>query len=152
MVSFVSSQIKEEKEVEFISGGSAYSDHVAVKMYLSTPDSLNSSLTLFLPCKWNGNEFDPSSKEGYVLNKLHRMFSLKVYGNKDTSLNELKEAISRGARWFSYSSFYSRNDYLVSYSNKKAYMIAFGNTPTLTSTGTSYTFNKYKGEKEYVQV
>jgi len=117
-------------KIHLVSGGSAWSDHLAIDLFLKYGKK-GCQLTLHLPCAWNGNEFGKGSC-GRTLNLLHESFSAKT--NKRT-LNEIKKAIARGAKVIQYSSFYERN-IMVGKSN---YLIAF-TWNNLTSGGTKHTW------------
>ncbi len=123
------------------SGGSAWSDHVAVALFLAGKAR---NLLLELPCKWDKAKscFDCKSEEGQRLNQLHRSFS-RVRGVD--SLAEIQAAsklpgfmcqVRRG--------FLRRNDALA---KECMYLVALGwsETGKPESGGTLYTWNKFKG-------
>lgn len=128
--------------VRFLSsGGSAWSDHVAVALFL-TGKARN--LLLELPCKWDKTKscFDCQSEEGRRLNQLHRAFS-RVRGVD--SLAEIQAAMKRpGIMCQVHRGFHRRNDALA---KGCSYLIALGwsETDRPESGGTLYTWNKFKG-------
>ena len=98
-----------------VSGGAAWADHVAVKMFLNKEVP---RLKLFLPCPFlaEARQYDPTpltEKEvlekrstGEICNALHAKFSQKVgFG----SLNEILLAMQQGAEIITCKGFYPRN-------------------------------------------
>lgn len=140
--------IKEEfkldpSQVQLVSGGAAWSDHVAVWIYLDCPEF--TQLKLCLPCKWDANEkqFDATSKWGESSNSHHRMFSSE-------SMKEIDSAIQQGATVQVYDGFFKRNNVVA----KSEYMIAFGIEPgdQPPPGGTHYTWSRCQGHKQYVVI
>jgi len=86
-----------------VSGGAAWADHVAVKLFLNKEIP---KLKLFFPCQFLGGVvgFDPTPlneherQKGYstgeVANRYHAAFTRKVGFN---SLNDLEQAVQQGA-------------------------------------------------------
>ena len=96
--------------IQLVSGGSAWSDHLAVGGFLDYPEM---KLVLHLPCKWTGIQFlDSGSYDwrlnpGRSINNYHHTFSDKVEIN---SLGEIQQAISKGAIIHDeYKGFHDRN-------------------------------------------
>lgn len=129
-------------KIELISGGAAYCDHIAVKLFIKHPTS---KLTLHFPCKWdiNNKEFfdtkiiDWKTNPGGTANYYHKLFNKKCNLN---SFDDIELAIKLGAKIIdSYNGFHKRNIIV----GKCDYMIAFsfgkGNEPT--DGGTSYTWS-----------
>lgn len=83
--------------VELVSGGAAWSDHLAVQLFL---EGRVAGLKLFLPCDWAGNGFvdtgsaDWRTNPGKTSNYYHRQFS-RVCGFD--SLREIEQARQAGA-------------------------------------------------------
>ncbi len=123
------------------SGGSAWSDHVAVALFL-TGKARN--LLLELPCKWDKAKscFDSQSEEGRRLNQLHRAFS-RARGVD--SLAEIQTAMKLpGFLCHVHRGFHRRNDALA---KECSYLVALGwsESGVPESGGTLYTWNKFKG-------
>jgi hypothetical protein len=76
-----------------VSGGAAWSDHVAVDLYLSR---VVSGLTLYLPCGYDGSQYISNRirDTGSIANYYHGLFSQKMGKN---TLLELQEARDMGA-------------------------------------------------------
>ncbi len=132
-------------KIELISGGAAYCDHIAVKLFLKHP---NSKLTLHFPCKWNTTniEFfdtkvvDWKTNPGGTANYYHKLFNKKCNIN---SFEDINNAIDLGANIIdSYNGFHKRNiivgicDYMIAFS------FASGNEPS--DGGTLFTWNNSK--------
>lgn len=96
-----------------VSGGAAWSDHVAVALCLK----YKCLLDLHLPCQWTGSDFE-SNHCGRVANRLHRIFSSMT---KRDSLAELEACRMPGNSFRHYKGFYARNTAIA----KSDYMIAF---------------------------
>lgn len=93
-----------------VSGGSAWADHVAVKMFL---DKTVEHLRLFIPCDFDNGSFadnEESRKYNYpakTLNQLHTQFSRSTSIN---SLTEIQLAKGEGAEILPCKGgFYGRN-------------------------------------------
>eukprot|EP00735_Rhodelphis_limneticus_P008881 TRINITY_DN2350_c0_g1::TRINITY_DN2350_c0_g1_i1::g.20848::m.20848 TRINITY_DN2350_c0_g1::TRINITY_DN2350_c0_g1_i1::g.20848 ORF type:complete len:250 (-),score=11.29,sp/Q5UP22/YR261_MIMIV/30.50/7e-19 TRINITY_DN2350_c0_g1_i1:232-981(-) len=153
------SAIAPEEDVHLLSGGAAWSDHVAVQIFL---DNHAASLTLHLPTKWvqgssssathtpspsfsdNGSH-DWRVNPGRMSNQYHRKFSDAIRRN---SLLEIHRAIEKGAKHIdSYKGFHARNDAVAKNCDL---LIAFSwsieSKPA--DGGTSYTWNKCPLPKE----
>jgi hypothetical protein len=76
-----------------VSGGAALADHIIVSLFL---DGKIQSLTLYLPCEFNGKQFkDGGFKScGAIANYYHKKFSDKTGID---SLSEIAKAINIGA-------------------------------------------------------
>eukprot|EP01035_Chromulina_nebulosa_P018280 gene18280-23957_t len=86
----IQNQFKLEKSiVKLISGGSAWADHVAVRLYInSIMDESYNSLCLYLPCHINLDNIPycfENNKVGNRLNSLHSHFS------KVTGINSIQD-------------------------------------------------------------
>ena len=60
-------------EIELISGGAAWSDHLSVRAYL---DGFVGKLSLYLPCKWDfeKDQYMEKNNEGIMSNLYHKNF------------------------------------------------------------------------------
>lgn len=133
-------EINENSKLTFVSGGSSWSDHVAIRMYLKFFDS---KLILHLPCKFSDNLFDDNGlldwklNPGYRLNLYHETFTKKV--GYDT-LKELQFAAdSSGVKMHVHGGFFERNNEIAKVSN----LIAFSFSDDIPSSrGTLYTWKK----------
>lgn len=110
-------------QVTLVSGGSAWSDHVAVQLFLHNPLFASSKLLLFLPCKFIDGKFvDEQAWHhcGKTLNELHAQFSAKL---GHSTLQDIELAVKRGATLDSSGrGFFARNlkvgrsDYMIALS------------------------------------
>lgn len=139
--------------VTFVSGGSAWADHIAVKCFLNS--ALNdgySGLTLFLPCDFSliAKRFSEQPKQnnthnnespGRTLNILHSQFSSKT-GLK--SMDEITCAHALGAILDStHSGFHARNTQVA----KCDFMIAFTWGESVSEPKKGGTFDTWKMSK-----
>jgi hypothetical protein len=134
--------------IHLVSGGASYCDHIAVKLFLTYYDK-GCKLTLHLPCNfvddkyYDDGRYDWRVNPGKTANKYHQLFSQYMEYN---TLEEIQEAIDKGAEVKIYNGFHKRNIEI----GKSKYMVAFSfskdNKPT--DGGTKYTWNhaisKYK--------
>lgn len=99
-----------EKQIQLISGGAAWADHLAVSLFLT---GRYGGLKLYCPAPFENGQFKDTGvvdwirNPGGTLNYYHRLFSQKV---GVSTLSQIGEAVSRGAVIdFSCSSFHQRN-------------------------------------------
>ena len=131
-----------------VSGGAAWSDHVAVKLFLNKEVP---KLKLFFPCQYdaNANMFDPAplnaheAEKGYstgqTANRYHGRFS-RIVGF--SSLGEISLAIQQGAQIaVPRGGFYGRNA-MVAQSDIILAM-TFGDKEWLKDGGTAHTVLTY---------
>lgn len=127
----VLSDIKKHTDLEtleLVSGGSAWSDHIAVKLYL---DGVVNKLTLYFP-----TEFDTETamfkrdSPGRTLNALHT----------SATLRELADAVRKGATVEVYQGFAARNRAIVK-DIEVLLALSVGGTHSPTSSGTRMTWN-----------
>lgn len=137
-------------DIILVSGGAAWSDHVAVHLYLHRQQySLPiTQLRLYLPCA-----FDTSTKKyvdtgasdwrvnpGRISNTYHQQFSYAINTN---SLDELATAITT-AKVEVYNGFHQRNTYVA----RSEYVLAFTwGQHEPEDGGTKDTWNKAKHAK-----
>jgi hypothetical protein len=133
-------------EVCLVSGGAVWSDHVAVKLYLS---GRYGGLTLHLPCAFHtdSNQFEDNGSQvsrenpGRSANMYHRQFS-QVLG-MDT-LHEIAKSQAQGAELIKSKGFHERNAQVA----QSPYLIAFtwslGAQPT--NGGTFDTWTQYTSQ------
>jgi hypothetical protein len=123
--------------IELVSGGAAWADHLAVRIYLKDT-VLVESIHLYLPCVFYtySNVFN-NSKEGKTLNYYHSKFSSKVCDSGVDlfySRKQLSQVIEDKANYTLIPGFKNRNievgkvDVLVAYT--------FGKKVPLNNTGT----------------
>lgn len=112
----------EWKQTELVSGGAAWADHVAVKLYLNgdvknlvlhLPAEFDVSKKAFVPL--NDHYMDP----GNIANYYHGLFFKKT---KINSLDEISQAIKKGAKVVVTPGMIPRNKKVAQDSD---YMIAF---------------------------
>jgi hypothetical protein len=114
-----------------VSGGAAWSDHLAVRAYL---EGVVPNLVLFLPAEFNSanKAFVPNPKvqfnPGQTLNNYHRAFSRQTGLD---SLGEIAAALQKNSVVAEvHPGFHRRNSEVASFSN---YLVAytFGNQPSV---------------------
>ena len=129
-----------------VSGGAAFADHVAVKLFLNKEIP---RLKLFLPCPYltEARQYDPTpvvSKEqknwspGEIANAYHNKFTRKVGFN---SLTDILHAMEQGAEVHVAKGFYARNA-LVAQSDAILAM-TFGDHEWVKDGGTAHTVLTY---------
>lgn len=136
-------------EVELVSGGAAWADHLAVVLYLTY---YVKSLMMYLPAKWEEDAYhdtgvvDWRTNPGGTSNYYHRKFSEK-YG-KD-SLKEIQEAIDSGAEIDCTTlGFHNRNSQVAKVDHLIAYTWGTGDKPK--DGGTLNTWSKCKSKKVHI--
>lgn len=138
-------------EVELLSGGAAFADHVAVRKALEH----QVALTLFLPCAWDHERQayadtgvrDWRSNPGGTSNYYHRTFSRKCGGDADATLKELDAALQLPRTTLEFDDgFFARNNGIAQQSELLiAYTFGQGETPS--SGGTLRTWNACKAKR-----
>jgi len=106
--------------ITLISGGAAWSDHIAVSLFLMRERLLEerglsiTDLHIHLPCKWDDEKFFVGGKEWVqrTARYYHEQFSLKMTGGK--SKTATMEGLARARRegavfFFDLNGFHSRN-------------------------------------------
>lgn len=143
--------------VDLVSGGAAWSDHVAVRLYMRYKEE-GTNLTLYLPCPLDeiknpikfidNGYYDWKKNPGKSTNKYHGQFSFKIGSN---SIEEIKEASTMGAILnCDEIGFHARNkriaisDYLLAFTWKK------GDTPEIG--GTSHTWDLCLGKRLHISL
>ena len=125
-----------------VSGGAAWSDHCAVKLFL---DKKVPHLRLFLPCGFENGTFvdsgifNPSKNPGGTLNHYHRQFQMCAHIN---SLTQIHIARAEGAELIPVSGgFYGRNAMIA----KSDFLLAmtFGKEREVKNSGTAHTVECY---------
>lgn len=129
-----------------VSGGAAWSDHVAVSLFINKEVD---KLTLHLPSDFH-IEFH-GNKDANIANYYHKEFSRKMKGS---SLKGIGKAIDMGAEIHVHKGFFARNHFVA----KSPFLLAFTNgshsyepteedtmvkshTAGLKDGGTSHTWN-----------
>ncbi len=117
-----------ESQLILVSGGAAWSDHLAVTLFLQDIENENQrKLQLYLPCEWDSDKkqfidlgiFDPYKNSGGTSNYYHKLFTEKMGHN---TLEDLHLAIQKGANVKTEKGFYARNSLVA---NDVDYLIAF---------------------------
>src|SRR3990167_1052603 len=135
----------EKKEIILVSGGAAWSDHIAVKLFLTGDYG---GLVLHLPCEFKNGKFeDFSTNCAKSANYYHALFSQKCCFN---SLKELEQAIHKCAKIAIHKGFFARNTYIASSPYLLAFSTAPGNKPE--KGGTLDTWSKCKGIKTHLRI
>lgn len=123
-------------QVELVSGGAAWADHVAVRLFASKEFA---GLTLHLPTRWDPvtRRFTESNKTGQTANYYHRLFSDTLHID---SWAELQAAMTEGAKVLDhYDGFFDRNNGVTRVDYMMAFTLATGDAPPQRS-GTHYTW------------
>lgn len=142
------------RPVRLVSGGAAWSDHVAVRLYLSDEVAYE-ALTLHLPCPLlsgafldKGGAADWKSNPGRSSNRYHTEFSAAV---GRSSLAEIRAAVAKGATLKVHDGFFKRNSAVAAESDA---LIAFswsrGDRPD--DGGTKDTWDKAKCKKVHISL
>lgn len=138
-------------DVKLVSGGAAWADHVAVRLFSHSPYHYQ-SLVLHLPTRWNTatQRFSYHNKTGQAANYYHRLFSDALQGD---SWHELQQAMDLGAEVKDhYDGFYDRNEHVAQQSE---FLMAFtldpGSEPAPHS-GTRYTWSRCPGQRKHVSI
>jgi hypothetical protein len=125
-----------------VSGGAAWADHVAVKLFLNKKVP---HLKLFLPCEWDWGTFRDTGQEdwkinpGRTLNKYHKQFQMTSGIN---SLSDIQIAKGEGAELIpTRGGFHGRNAMVA----KSDFILActFGNKHEVKDGGTSHCVGCY---------
>lgn len=124
-----------------VSGGAAWADHVAAKLYL---DNKVPNLRLYLPCAFDGGSYYDNGKKGIenpggTCNYYHHKFRRLTNIN---SLTQLLIAKNRGAELINVEKgFYARNAMVA----KSDFLLAmtFGNGAEVKAGGTAHTVKCY---------
>jgi len=133
-----------DRNVHLISGGAAWSDHLAVTTFinsLANPSIPKCTLSLELPCVFINGTFD-RSETGRISNYYHKLFSFKSCRD---SLSEIQKVINLGPPdvYVNYGKgFFERNAVIANKSDK---LIAFtyGDKEKLKDGGTAHTAKAY---------
>jgi len=124
-----------------VSGGAAWADHVAVKLFL---DKKVPHLRIFMPCEFEGGTYhdtgvrNPHENPGGTANYYHKKFQTATNIN---SLTQLQIAKAEGAELINGKNFHARNALVA----KSDFILActFGNGPEVKEGGTADTIRKY---------
>jgi hypothetical protein len=152
----ISSVFKITKPIRLVSGGAAWSDHVAVRLFLElavVDEKTSPALTLHLPCPWvvgvGGEDTGPKdwkTNPGRTMNQLHHQMSRSF---KTDTLLDIDIARLMGAKIVVHKGFHARNSVVAS----SDYLIAFTWGESLTEPkdgGTADTWKKSKCKKVHV--
>lgn len=105
-------------EITLISGGAAWSDHIAVELYLS---DYAKSAKLYLPCDWSDGKYAQTDNAGVgqTANYYHSLFSKQI---KRDTLQDIDTSINKGLQINTdFKGFKPRNSEVA----KSDYIIAF---------------------------
>jgi len=130
--------------VRLVSGAAAWSDHLAVNLYL---EGKVDELTLHLPAIFNHkyNQFE-GEQDGRVANYYHHKFGMKCYMQKDATLKEIGAAIDKGAITTTNQGFFVRNK-LVARDADMMIACTFGERNRLRDGGTAHTMSLFLAKK-----
>lgn len=137
------------KEIKLFSGGAAFMDHIAVKLFLTGEYG---GLELFLPSEFDTkiNKYKDFIKTGSRSNELHDLMKFQV---EFDSLKEIGDAIKKGAKVHQYDDFFKRNNALALYANTNnaiVYALTFGSGNEPEDGGTEYTWKRLKCTKIHI--
>lgn len=121
--------------VTLVSGGSAWSDHVAVQVVLRNPEV--GGLQLELPAEFGDGRFDVGTGDGLRLNQLHRQYQA-IMGVDALAEVALVMSDARCAVRV-HRGFFARNDVVAKESDR---IVALGLGPEMMS-GTRYTWQAW---------
>lgn len=127
-----------------VSGGAAWADHVAVKLFLNKKAP---NLRLFLPAKWDNGTFHDNGMSndtaprnpGKIANSYHKAFQMKTLIN---SLTEIQIAKNEGAELIEVERGFHARNALVAKSDLLLAM-TFGDENTVKDGGTAHTVECY---------
>lgn len=150
MINTAKHLLKNFDDFVLVSGGAAWADHIAVRLFL---EGRASHLVLHLPAefiegKFNDNGvFSSSRNPGKTANYYHRKFQSLTGVN---SLDEIKLAIEKGAEIHTHDGFMKRNTFVA----MSDFLIAFtwGNDQPPNKGGTRDTWNKCVGRKYHISL
>jgi hypothetical protein len=141
-------------DVTLVSGGSAFGDHIAVKIYMNLKKEYPKlKLRLHLPCDWDTSlkkfqEAGADMQYAKQLNHLHQVFSLKC---NVQSLKDLQTCIAEGCEITTSSGYFARND-KVAQEAEKMIAFTFGDMQEGRG-GTSYTYSRaFNAEKVHIDL
>lgn len=152
MYSIACEKVKDLKQknltIHAISGGSAWTGHISVKLYI---EKKIDRLTLHLPCKWDGKQckfketLDPKCT-GKSANKYFKQFSDQMGRNMLEDIDIVIE--NKQSNIHIWDGFFKRNDKIAEECDM---MICFGIKGTVrpTSGGSLYTWNKCTLGEDY---
>ena len=128
--------------VEFVSGGAAWADHVAIRMHLDRPET---KLTVWAPCFMRQDgRFLEKNNVGRLANRLHHQFSQATGMDSFADLSRVRNSVDMRC-----SGFHQRNERIADGCD---YMIAFswasGAEPT--EGGTRHTWSLCRAPKIHV--
>ena len=137
-----------------ISGGAAWADHLAVKLFLAGKIK---HLELHLPSTITNGRFDGDrGTSGGASNYYHDKFSTITGEN---SINQIIEAINRGAtvtyepNAMGYKAMFTRNSKVANSNADTLLAYTFGNTEIPADGGTLHTWNMVTtGIKHHIQI
>lgn len=129
--------------ITLVSGGAAYIDHIAVKLFLK----YKCKLLLHLPCQFENKKYHDTgsySNPGKTANLHHKVFSEKVGYN---TLKEIEDAINSGCEIKIHNGFFARNKYVAQ--SKYIIALTFNDADVpLFKSGTAHTWNCSKSKNK----
>jgi hypothetical protein len=134
-----------------VSGGAAWSDHLAVRAYL---EGYIESLRLNIPGAFDTNKCvfvtrDRKDNANHI--KAANYYHSLMEGKGIPSRKQIKEAIEKGAQVYSYQDFFRRNIVSTQMSRRMvAFTFATGDTPA--DGGTKFTWDRFNGPKVHIPI
>ena len=140
-----------DTDIDLVSGGAAWADHIAVSLFLMNIPCIK-SLTIYVPCSFNGECFDNEVRDGGVANYYHRKFSDRLTGENHHTLAGIQRAIDRGATLITVDGgFFARNK-LVAESSEYLIAYTFNHGSIPKDGGTKHTWDLCKSKKIHVNL
>jgi len=142
MINTIEDRVDDWREVTLISGGSSWSDHVAVALFRNHPEVC---LEIHMPCLWDADrkryvdtgQAHWSTNPGRLINTYHRKFSHRVGINSLGQIDKLRS--SNSVMLYHYSGFHARNIAVGRCDVMYAFSFSTGNKPT--DGGTKHTWD-----------
>jgi len=156
MIATVLHKMNEGGFTELVSGGAAWSDHVAVCVFNSMKnEGKEVSLTIALPCKYeNGKfydtkEFNWRTNPGGTANYYHKLMCDRTNG--EYHVGQIQDAINNGAKVIIGKGFMDRNSVIAEKADELvAFTFGVGEIPK--DGGTKNTWDKFDGPKKHYQL
>lgn len=148
---FINEKVQDIDEVCFISGGAAWSDHIAVELYLDKDflKEKRKNIHLYFPCEWDekqkmfldNGKFSFKENPGKTANYYHQKFSKIIGKNSFLELDQIQKFSSQVV-----FGFFERNTEIAKNSE---ILIAFSQSDQL-SPGTLDTWNKSTSNQKFI--
>jgi hypothetical protein len=142
----IQSRLSDYERLEFVSGGAAWMDHLAVSLFLRY-HRYSTKLTLHLPAAFENGKYLEITDPGRASNHYHKLF---YNATGIDSLAQIEEARKSGANFVIHKDFYTRNDAVAS-SNPSLLLAYSWHKTKPINCGTAYTWNRAVKNGVYCQ-